>query len=434
MKTHDSDATGATGLGASADQSVLGTITRRRIIKVGAALGASALASPPILTYAQGETPVKIGWIDPFTGTYAALGTSQLNGAKMAVGEINKKGGILGRQVQILAEDSAANVGQATEKLNKLVDQQKVNFTAGGVSSAEAAAMSHAANLKNMLYIAVGGHVDTITGTNCYWNTFKLCSDTWMLSEALCATLLKKFGKRWYFCTPDYAWGHFLYKGASKILADAKGTNLGNAVLPLGATDFTSALIKVQQAKPDVFVVFQSGDDFVNLMKQATQFGMTKTMAFASPLLELEPLAALPVEARTGWGVMEWWWDQPNQPHVKEFVAAYRKLYKATPSGRSWLGYAAAHSFALAAAKGKSIEARKMARAMEGLVLPPEVALEPNNPAYRAGDHQCMITEFVGEVNQKGKYPDLFTVSEELAGDKLASSPAEKGCKMSFPA
>jgi branched-chain amino acid transport system substrate-binding protein len=408
-------------------------VQRRTILKAGVVLGATQVMSPFVIK-ALGETPVKLGWIDPFTGTYAALGTSQLNGAKMAVDEINKKGGILGRQLQILAEDSAANVGQATEKLNKLVDQEKVDFTAGGVSSAEAAAMSHAANLKSMLYIAVGGHVDTITGTDCYWNTFKLCSDTWMLSEALCATLLKKFGKRWYFCTPDYAWGHFLYKGASKILADAKGTNLGNAVLPLGATDFTSALIKVQQAKPDVFVVFQSGDDFVNLMKQATQFGMTKTMAFASPLLELEPLAALPVEARTGWGVMEWWWNQPNQPHVKEFVAAYQKLYKATPSGRSWLGYAAAHSFALAAAKAKSIEARKMARAMEGLVLPPEVALEPNNPAYRAGDHQCMITEFVGEVNQKGKYPDLFTVSEELAGAKLAKSPAEKGCKMSFPA
>ena len=409
------------------------TISRRTIMKATAAAGLAQVAAPFVISARAADT-VKLGWIDPFTGTYAALGTSQLNGAKMAVEQINKKGGILGRKLEIIAEDSAANVGQATEKLNKLVDQDKVNFTAGGVSSAEAAAMSHAANLKSMLYIAVGGHVDTITGVDCHWNTFKLCSDTWMLSEALCATLLKKFGKRWYFCTPDYAWGHFLYKGASQILADNNGTNLGNAVLPLGATDFTSALIKVQQAKPDVFVVFQSGDDFVNLMKQATQFGMTKTMAFGSPLLELEPLAALPVEARTGWGVMEWWWDQPNQPHVKEFVAEYQKLYKATPSGRSWLGFAAAHSIALGAERGKSIDARKMAHAMEGMTLPPEVALEPYGPTYRAGDHQCMITEFVGEVNSKGTYPNLFKVSEELAGAKLAKTPAEKECKLTYPA
>ena len=408
-------------------------ISRRRVLAGSAAAGLATLVSPPIVT-ALGETPLKLGWIDPFTGTYAALGTSQLNGAKMAAEEINKKGGVLGRELKIFAEDSAANVGQATEKLNRLVDQQQVDFTAGGVSSAEAAAMSHAANLKSKLYIAVGGHVDTITGKDCHWNTFKLCSDTWMLSKALCATLLSKFGKRWYFCTPDYAWGHFLYKGASEILQESKGTNLGNAVLPLGATDFTSALIKVQQAKPDVFVVFQSGDDFVNLMKQAAQFGMTKTMAFGSPLLELEPLASLPVEARTGWGVMEWWWDQPKQPHVKEFVEGYRKRYNATPSGRSWLGYAACHSIALGATAAKSADAVKMAHAMEGMHLPPEVALEPYSPYYRAGDHQCMITEFVGEVNQQGKYPNLFTVSAEQAGEKLARSPAEKECKLTYPA
>ncbi|MGH6679691.1 MAG: ABC transporter substrate-binding protein, partial [Bradyrhizobium sp.] len=100
-------------------------ITRRRVLVTSAAASLAAMVSPPIIK-ALGETPVKLGWIDPFTGTYAALGTSQLDGAKMAVTEINKKGGILGRELQILSEDSAANVGQATEKLNRLVDQQKV--------------------------------------------------------------------------------------------------------------------------------------------------------------------------------------------------------------------------------------------------------------------------------------------------------------------
>jgi branched-chain amino acid transport system substrate-binding protein len=408
-------------------------ISRRTLLTTSTATGLIAIASPPIIA-ARGETPVKIGWVDPFTGTYAALGTSQLNGAKMAATEINKKGGILGRQVQILAEDSAANVGQAVEKLNKLVDQDKVDFTAGAVSSAEAQADSHAANIKKILFVAVGGHVDTITGKNCYWNSFKLCSDTWMLAKALCKTLLSKYGKRWYFCTPDYAWGHFLYAGFSQILKDSHGTVLGNALMPLGATDFTSALIQVQQAKPDVFIVLQGGDDFVNLMKQASQFGMTKNMAFGYGLVELEPLAALPQEARLGWGVMEWWWDQPKQPHVKEFVAGYRKLYNTTPSARSWLGYVALHSIGLAANKAKSTASPRVAKAMEGLHLPLDVALEPGNPYYRAGDHQCLITEFVGQVNQQGTYPDLFTVSQEIPGNDLARSPEEKGCHLSYPA
>ncbi|MFZ1923296.1 MAG: ABC transporter substrate-binding protein, partial [Xanthobacteraceae bacterium] len=345
-------------------------VQRRTILKAGLAIGAMQVASPFVIKSLADE-PVKIGWVDPFSGTYAALGTSQLNGAKMALAEVNAKGGMLGRQVQILPEDNAANVGQATVKVNKLIDQDKVNFICGSVSSAVALAESQAANLKNTLYIATGGHVDTVTGTDCHWNTFKICSDTWMLAQALSKTLLSKFGKKWYFCTPDYAWGHFLYAGFSEILKKAGGTVLGNELMPLGSTDFSAALIKVQQAKPDVFIVLQGGDDFVNVMKQATQFGMTKNMAFGYGLVELEPLAALPKEARLGWGVMEWWWDQPNQPHVKAFVDKYRKTYasssQSTPSARSWFGYVAVHSLAMAAAKAKSIDSVKMAHAMEGL-------------------------------------------------------------------
>lgn len=406
-------------------------ISRRAVLASSVATPLVALAAPPIIS-ARGETLVKIGWVDPLSGTYAAEGKSQVDGAHMALAEINKNGGILGHQVELLVQDGAADVGKSVNKLNELVDKDRVNFTAGSVSSAVAQACSHAANLKKILYVAVGGHVDTVTGADCYWNTFKTCSDTWMLAQALSGVLLKKFGKRWYFSTPDYAWGHFLYKGFAQILAKAGGTDLGNALMPLGSTDFSSVLIKVEQAKPDVFIVFQAGNDFVNLMKQATQFGMTKKMPFGYGLVELEPLASLPPEARLGWGVMEWWWDQPNQPHVKTFVAEYRKKYSLTPSARSWLGYASMHSIAQAANKAKSLESPKVSHAMAGLHMPLNVALQPNNPYYRVGDHQCMMTEFVGEVNQKGKYPDLFTVRDEIAGDKLAQTPAEKGCKMSY--
>jgi branched-chain amino acid transport system substrate-binding protein len=410
---------------------------RRDLLKAGVALGAIQVASPFVIK-ALGETPVKIGWVDPFSGTYAALGTSQLNGAKMALAEINAKGGILGRQVEILPEDNAANVGQATVKVNKLIDQDHVNFMAGSVSSAVALAESHASNLKGMLYFAVGGHVDTVTGKDCHWNTFKICSDTWMLAQALCKTLLSKYGKRWYFSTPDYAWGHFLFAGFKEILTKAGGTVLGNELMPLGSTDFSSVLIKIQQAKPDVVIVFQGGNDFVNIMKQATQFGMTKKFPFGYGLVELEPLAALPKDARIGWGVMEWWWDQPKQPLVKAFVDKYRKTYasssQSTPSARSWFGYVAVHSIKMAAEKAKSLDSMKCAHALEGMALPPEVALEPDKPFYRKGDHQLMITQFVGEVNGAGSYPDLFKVHDEIGGASLARTPEEKDCKLTYPA
>jgi branched-chain amino acid transport system substrate-binding protein len=407
-------------------------ITRRTVLAASAGAGLLAAVSPPIVK-ALGESTVEIGFIDPFTGTYAALGDSELNGAKMAIAEVNKQGGILGQQVQLIPQDDAADVGKATEKFHEVVEKDNVNFVSGSVSSAVALALNHAANLKGILYMDTGGHVDTVTGAHCHWTTFKVCSDTWMLANALSKTLLK-FGKSWYVSTPDYAWGHFLEAGFAKILKQNGGTLLGNALMPLGSTDFTSVLIKVQQAKPDVFIVLQGGDDFVNLMKQAVQFGMTEKMKFGYGLVELEPLAALPAVARTGWGVMEWWWNQPDVPQVKTFVDAYQKLYTKTPSARSWFGYIAMHTIAMGATKAKSLDSQKVAKAIEGMELPANLQLGPNPIQWRAGDHQLLITEFVGEVNGKTEYPNLFDVKETIAGDKLAQTPDEKDCKLSYPA
>ena len=92
------------------------------------------------------------------------------------------------------------------------------------------------------------------------------------------------------------------------------------------------------------------------------------------------------------------------------------------------------HTIAMGAAKAKSLDSEKVARAIAGMELPADLRLGPNPIAWRPGDHQLLITEFVGEVNGKGEYPDLFTVKETIAGDKLAQTPAEKGCKITYPA
>ncbi len=408
-------------------------ISRRSVLTSAAAAGVAAGVGPHIIK-ALGETPVKIGFIDPFTGTYAMQGDSEQDGARLALAEINAKGGILGRKVELIVQDDAADVGKATVKFHEVVEKDKVDFVSGSVSSAVSLALEHAASLKGILYVDTGGHVDSVTGTHCSWTTFKVCSDTWMLAKALVAALMQKFGKKWYFITPDYAWGHFLHANCLKILKQQGGEELGNALLPLGTTDFTSALIKIREAKPNVICVLNGGDDFVNTMKQATQFGMTKEFAFGYPLVELEPLAALPKVARTGWGVMEWWWQQPGNAHVAAFVASYRKHFTKTPSARSWFGYVGMHTIAMGTARAKSLNSVKVAHAIEGMALPPEIGLGPYPVHWRAADHQLLITEFVGEVNGKGSYPDLFEVKETLPGPKLAESPVAKGCKMTYPA
>ncbi len=412
-------------------------VTRRDILKAGlwAGAGTLALGAPSILSFGRGEAPIKIGDIDPLTGTYAAEGESQTRGAKMALAEVNAKGGVLGRQLELVIEDNAANPGMSAQKAHKLIDQDKIALLMGTVSSAASLSVSQVAHQQGMVYMCTGGHTDPVTGSQCHWNTFRVCTTTYMLAAGLAGTLFKKFGGKWYFLTPDYAFGHTLQQGYEEILKKLGGTNLGTSLAPLGTTDFSSYLIKAASTHPDVLVNLTDGQDRLNSLKQAAEFGLFKKFAIGGGLGELEVLRGLPPEAQTGWTSLEWWWDQPNTPHVKEWVAAYRKAYPdgSYPSARTWFGYAGLHSLALGVARAKSLEPKKVAKALEGLELPPEIKLQPNKVYFRAPDHQLMSSEFPGEAI-KGSYPNLFKVSQIIAGDNVAKAATQTGCKLDYPA
>ena len=410
--------------------------TRRKALKAGLALGAAPLVARPILSYGAGESPIKIGMHDPLTGTYAAEGDSEVRGAKMALAEVNRKGGILGRQVELVVEDDNANAGLAAQKAHKLIEKDGCAMIMGAVSSATALSVNQVAAQKGVVYMVTGGHTDPVTGSQCHWTTFRICTTTYMLAAGLVNTLVQKFGKRWYFITPDYAFGHTFQAAYAKILQGMGGTVLGNSLSPLGTTDFSSYLIKAQSTNPQVLILLTDGQDLVNCMKQAVQFGLQKKMAIGGGLSELEVLQALPQDARLGWWTLEWYWNQPKTPHVKEWVDNYRKTYPdgSYPSARTWFGYAGLHALALGAARAKSIEPVKLAKALEGLELPAEVKLQPNKVYFRREDHQLMSSEFPGEINPTGKYPDMFKVADIVAGDKIALPVTETGCKLDYPA
>ncbi len=411
-------------------------ITRREVIKAGIGAGALALGAPAILAYGRGEQPIKIGDIDPLTGNYAAEGESQIRGAKMAVSEWNAKGGVLGREIELVVEDNASNAGLSAQKAHKLIDQDKVAMLMGTVSSAASLSVTQVAHSAGMIYMVTGGHTDPVTGAQCHWTTFRICTTTYMLAAGLAGTLYKKFGGKWYFLTPDYAFGHTLQSSYESILKKLGGTNLGFSLSPLGTSDFSSYLIKAASTNPDVLINLTDGQDRINSLKQAAQFGLFKKFAIGGGLSELEVLRALPPEARTGWATMEWWWEQPSTPHVKEWVAAYRKAYPdgSYPSARTWFGYAGLHALALGMARAKSLEPTKVAHALEGLELPPEVKLQPHRVYFRAADHQLMSGEFPGEAIPDGIYPAQFKVSQIIAGDDVALPTSETGCKLDYPA
>jgi len=409
-------------------------ITRRTALRAALAAGAVNLA-PPFLLSARGEQSVKIGFCDPLTGTYAELGKNELIGTQLAVEQINAKGGILGRQVELLVEDSTStDAGTAVQKTRKLIDRDNVNFVLGNVNSGLSVAMAQVTNEKRVLHIVQGGHTDTVTGTDCHWNVFRVCNTTQTETAAVASVLLNKTGKKWYYITTDYAFGHTLQSSMEKVAARLGGIKAGGDLSPLGTTDFSSYLIKAQAARPDTIIFFLAGDDMVNALKQAVQFGLDKSLHLGGAQQELEVLEGLPPEARVGYWVFEWYWKQPGVAHVTEFVDAIRKKTGKAPTARTWFGFASTWSCALAANTAKSLDSVKMARALSGMTLPPEIGLMPYLPVYRAGQNQAMNTLYVGNAQAKGSTPeDLFNVTDLVKGVDVSDSVEASGCKMVWP-
>ncbi len=182
---------------------------RRTVLKAGLAAGALQFASPFIIK-ARGEQNVKMGLDDPLTGVYAALGKNEQYGCEFAIEQINKKGGILGRQVELIVEDSTSgDVGTAVQKARKLIDRDNIDFLLGNVNSAMALALGQVSNELKKFHVVTGGHTDAVTGKDCHWNVFRVCNQTQMEANAVATSLIKS-GKKWYYITPDYAFGHTL--------------------------------------------------------------------------------------------------------------------------------------------------------------------------------------------------------------------------------
>lgn len=397
-------------------------LSRRRVLKAGATLAGASIVWP-LMSVSKSDDPVKIGMLDPQTDTYAITGGHEIRGARLAVDQINQNGGIMGRSVQLCVEDNADR-DLAVQKAQKLIAHDKVAFVIGAVSSPVSLAVQQATCDMNTIYVDIGDHhTKPLTGSKCTWNTFRTCSTTSELATAIAKTIYDKFGGRWSFITPNDAFGHTEQHAFAEILHRLGGTVLDNALAPLGTIDFSSYLIKAKSSNPDVLILPPNGNDQINCLKQASQFGLQKHMAIAGGLNELEVVASLPKAARIGWWTFEWYWKQPNVPHVADFVKIYKSRYKnKVPTARSWFGFVSVHAVALGVNKARSLDSQKVARAMEGMKLPPEVALQPGKVYYRAEDHQLMANKFPGQVNTNGEYPDLFEVADVVPKTRLAGS------------
>lgn len=417
-------------------------LDRKSFITTAAITSAGLVTGFPgiLKSRADAADMLNIGMDEEFTGTYATFALSEARGAMMAVDHWNKRGGAMGRKVNFIQEDNDNNPGVAVEKARELIQVRKCQAVIGAVNSAVALSVSGACNSLNTVYIDTGGHADDVTGKSCHYNTFRTCHSTWMETHATGYSLAKKFGKKWYMIIPDYAFGHALQAGYHDVAKKIGVQFVGEDLTPLGTTDFSPYLTKVLDAKPDLVLVLVQGDDFVNCLKQCSQYGIVGKVAIGGPQVELEAVYALPKEARVGYWGVEWYYNSPScigtgNTEAESFIREYRQKYHMPPSARSAFGYISMNRLLWAINEAKSTDADKVSRKLEGTKFH---SIWEGEGYYRDVDHQLMWPMWLAGIRPNGSAHDpydLFDIVDRQEPDAIEQTVAEKAavCKMDWP-
>ncbi|WP_104493278.1 ABC transporter substrate-binding protein [Paracoccus denitrificans] len=249
-------------------------IGRRQLLKTGAMAGLATLAMPAVLR--ASNDPIVFGHLTPRTGFLGPMGEYAVMAVDLAVSEINAAGGINGRPLEVIKEDSV-NPQTATTKAERLVERKDLVLITGEVSSASALSISQVSARANKLFINTGANSDTLRGADCKRTMFHTEAQNVMYVNAEGQYFLQNdmvTGKRWFILSSDYAFGHDLRKGALAFLERHGGEVGGDELIPTDATDFSSHLLTIRNAKPDLIVVNLAGTSMASFLKQYGEFGL----------------------------------------------------------------------------------------------------------------------------------------------------------------
>src|SRR6478609_2409277 len=253
---------------------------RRSVLKAGAAFaGVSALGFPAIV-HAQADK-IKIGHLTPLTGFLGALGAYAQLGMRMAEEEINKAGGVLGRQIEVMSEDSV-NPATAATKAQRMLERDGATVLLGEINSASALTIMQVAARNKRLFMQVGARSDALRGKNCNRYTFHVDIPVTVMVNAAGQALLRDGlvkGKRVFSLTADYLFGHDLSKAAKSFFAANGATHIGDELIATDVTDFSPYLLKIRQAKPDLVATNLAGNQVTNFVKQYAEFGLPFAIA-----------------------------------------------------------------------------------------------------------------------------------------------------------
>jgi branched-chain amino acid transport system substrate-binding protein len=397
---------------------------KRKAIAIAAATVSAIGLSMPAQAQISGDT-IKIGFITDLSGVYSDLdGNGGAEAMRMAIADMG--GAINGKKIQLIVADHQNKADIAASKAREWFDQQGIDVLIGGTNSGASLSMAGVAAQKKKPFFAIGSGSAALTNEQCTPYTVHYAYDTVALARGTVVPMVKQGGKSWYFLTADYAFGHSLEKDAAEVVKANGGNVLGSVKHPLGASDFSSFLLQAQSSKAQVLGLANAGGDFINAIKAANEFGLTKKMKIAGLLVFINDIHTLGLKTTEGMYLTDgWYWDM--NADTRNWAKRYFAKMKKEPSMVQAGDYSAVMTYLNAVKATGTDDGDKVMAYMKSHKVNDMFA---KNGEIRP-DGRMVHDMYLMQVKSpaESKYPwDYYKIVTTIPGDQAYTTKAETKC------
>ncbi|WP_034303944.1 ABC transporter substrate-binding protein [Herbaspirillum sp. RV1423] len=392
-------------------------------LAVSTAAAAFAFAAPASAQI-SGDV-IKIGFITDISGVYSDIdGQGGAEAIKFAIADMG--GAINGKKIELVVADHQNKADVAASKSREWFDQQGVDVLIGGTNSGTALAMAKVASEKKKVFIENGAGSARLTNEECSPYTVHYAYDTVALAKGTGSAVVKQGGKSWFFLTADYAFGHSLESDTSTVVKASGGTVVGSVKHPLGASDFSSFLLQAQTSKAQIIGLANAGGDFINSVKAANEFGITKTAKLAGLLVFINDVHSLTPKLTQGMYLTDsWYWDTNDE--TRKFAKRYFEKQKKMPSSLQAADYSSALQYLQAVKAAGSDDGDKVMAQLRKMKF--NDMFQKNG--YLRPDGRVVHDMYLYQVKTpaESKYPwDYYKLVQTIPAEQAWTTKAESKC------
>jgi branched-chain amino acid transport system substrate-binding protein len=386
-------------------------------------LGMAGAMSAPVSPAVSQET-LKIGVPTALTGTYAGLGNEAVRAVEFAVAEVNAKGGVAGRKVEIKTLDTEAKPDVARKQAEKLA-LEGYKILTGTIASGEGLAMGPLLERWDAIYVSTINKSDKLTGDSCVPRMFRANHQDAQDAAVVRPWLGTRKETKWAILAADIAWG----RDSGKSFVDAAKINnkeiVAEIYAPFGSNDYAPFIQQIKSSGAEGLWVALAGRDAINFATQAKEFGiLDKVFVAGVSFVTDSNVKTLGATAKGIWGIINYS-STLDTPENKAFVAAWKHKHNgeepASFEGETYLGMQVIFQ---AVEKAKSVKPVDVAKALRGGTF--ETVL--GKVTLRAEDNQMILPNYFGYIGEQGG--QLRPIITETIPASVATTPPSGTCKM----